>query len=445
MPVFNFTGDLQFFTVPGNVCAVRIRAQGAQGGNYNGEFGFISGGLGASIHGDFSVAPDETLSILVGGAGIDNDTSGAGGGGGSFVWRGTGFGALNESSLLIAAGGGGGAGSDSILGQGEPGRISQNGGNGKSGAGVAPGLGGTGGTVLTGGVGGFFGLDGGNGGDGFGAGGGGGGGSFDDGGGAGGAGISGNGGNGGNALFGIGSGFGGMAITLGGSGGSGGIGDPVGLNDGSAGGFGGGGGGGGDIGSNDDGGGGGGGGFTGGGGGGAGGGTATGRSGGGGGGSSFNRGRNQINLSGVRAGNGIVEIILLNDPCLECIRVPKIFDWTLSQTQDQREITPPAECEQAIANAIAAGHLVTVTCTAPSIDLTNSLSVSHFPNLYPANKICCLEIGREDVTLVDGTQAQLVAMVSSIPLHFVVSSNGNVVCEFDTHVKIFQKEVLCAP
>lgn len=369
MPVFEFTGDLQFFTVPLDVCAVRIRAEGAQGGSFIGN-PLTPGGLGATIQGDFPVTPEETLTILVGGMGVDNNASAAGGGGGSFVWRGNGFGALNESTLLIAAGGGGGADNSTVFGQGGPGLTSQNGGMGNPGEFQFSGLGGAGGTATTGGAGGAAGFgnesDGGFGGNGFGAGGGGG--------------------------------------------------------------FGGGGGGGG--------------GFAG---------------GGGGGGGSFNRGVNQVNLSGVRVGNGIVEITLLFDPpcpspaptfeieSTECIRVSKIYDWTLSQSQDQREILPPAECVQPISDAIAVGQLLTVTCILPPIDVTKSISVSNLPALCPADEICCLEIGREDVTLVDGIQAQLVAMVSSIPLHFVVSANNTIICEFDTHVKIFQKDVLCAP
>ncbi|MED3576119.1 HYR domain-containing protein [Cytobacillus praedii] len=311
MATFNFTGILQTFIVPANVCSVTIRAEGAQGGNFTGT-PFVSGGLGASIQGDFSVTPGETLSILVGGAGVNNDTSGAGGGGGSFVWRGNGFGALNSTNLLVAAGGGGGAANGTAGGNAE---IIQTAGNGDSGLGTAPGGGGAGGNSINGGSGGAAagagssnGTDGENG---FGAGGGGGGGSgtgdtVGDGGGGAGAGVSGTGGLGGiGNLVNVGGfgGIGGTAIILGGIGGIGGAGSG---GTGSSGGFGGGGGGGGDGDGGDDGGGGGGGGFAGGGGGGGGGTNAQG--GGGGGGSSFNSGINQNNTQSIRTGNGVVEI-----------------------------------------------------------------------------------------------------------------------------------------
>lgn len=436
MAIFNFTGELQTFTIPENVCAVRIRAEGARGGNYIDETPIL-GGLGASIQGDFLVIPGETLSILVGGAGIDNTLSGAGGGGGSFVWKGIGFGPfgafLNSSTLLIAAGGGGGAGDSATVGQGGPGLNTENGGNGSDGVGISNGEGGSGGTAemggpfRTAGSGGTPGLDGSNAVD-KGSGGGGGGGTLQAGGGGGGAGISGNGGNGGSSQIGVAfGGNGGTAIILGGKGGDGGIGD----GNGTSGGFGGGGGSGG---SNVEAGGGG------------------GFAGGGGGGGSFNSGTNQINIPGVREGNGIVEITLLTDPpCpddienTECIRVTKVYDWTLSQTQDQRNIAPPLDCVQPITDAIASGQLVTVTCTASTPHLTIPIVPTPAPSFCPPDELCCLEIGREDVTLVDGTQAHLVAIVSSIPLHFVVSANGTVICEFDSHVKVFQKDVLCAP
>ena len=145
----------------------------------------------------------------------------------------------------------------------------------------------------------------------------------------------------------------------------------------------------------------------------------------------------------IRGGQVDPSFLAQLDP--ECIRVQKVYDWTVANTQDQRDIAPPIECVQPIAYAIASGQLVTVTCTAPTPDLTIPIVPTPAPLFCPTEELCCLEIGREDVTLVDGTQAQLVAIVSSIPLHLVVSANGTVICEFDTHVKIFQKDVLCAP
>ncbi|MES9739726.1 HYR domain-containing protein [Peribacillus frigoritolerans] len=319
MATFNFTGVLQTFLVPANVCSVTIRAEGASGGNYSAAI-FVPGGLGASIQGDFLVTPGETLSVLVGEAGATNNTSGAGGGGGSFVWRGNGFAALNSSTLLVAAGGGGGASSSPITGIGGAGQITENGGSGSAGSDADGGGGGAGGTATMGGAGGpggGIGGAGGPGGSGFGAGGGGGGGSDLDGGGGGGSGISGNGGIGGISAGTATGGQGGLAIISGGTGGAGGSGTG---GPGTPGGFGGGGGAGGDGDVNDDGGGGGGAGFAGGGGGGAGGTSGVSLGGGGGGGGSFNSGENQINLSGVNPGNGVVEITLIPNqpPTIQC-------------------------------------------------------------------------------------------------------------------------------
>ncbi|WLR46547.1 HYR domain-containing protein [Halobacillus litoralis] len=314
---FNFVGpQLQIFEVPDNVCRVTIQAIGARGGNT----GPNEGGAGASLKGDFTVTPGEILSVLVGEAGMDTNASGAGGGGGSFVWRGSGYGALNNSSLLLAAGGGGGAGvrtpgkSGSIIADGLPGF---NGGDDDGGEA------GEGGTSLNGGPGGAGGGigsgDGMMGGPGFGGGGGGAGGSNVDGGGGGGAGVSGFGGEGGDGgffAFGRG-GEGGQSIVNGGAGGPGGSGDD---GAGGNGGFGGGAGGGGDGNSLDDGGGGGAGGFAGGGGGG-------GNGGGGGGAGSYNAGDNPENVIGVGTGNGLVVITFSAEPptiqCPDNITVEK--------------------------------------------------------------------------------------------------------------------------
>ncbi|SFS72276.1 HYR domain-containing protein [Marininema halotolerans] len=290
MPTFTYTGALQTLTIPGGVCTVTIQAQGAAGGS-NPALTGAEGGLGASIQGLFTVTPGDVLSIVVGGQGGDaigadiSFQAGGGGGGGSFVWFGSSFGEVNPSTLLVAAGGGGGGGglntSSEVGGDGMTTSSGQDGGNaaGGFGAGGMDGNSGSGGNFEMG---------------------------LATGGGAGGGGSPYfNGGDGaGNA-----GGIGGVSIVAGGAGGAGGTGG--GEFTGGAGGFGGGGGG-------SDRNGGGGGGFSGGGGG-----TGTsnamggGSAGGGGGGGSFNGGSNPVNMAGVRAGNGIVEVTY-EAPTLTC-------------------------------------------------------------------------------------------------------------------------------
>ena len=117
-----------------------ILAFGAQGGP--GEEG--GGGVGAKVGGDFNLTAGEILSIIVGGKGGAASgapgtpgTPGGGGGGGTFVLTSTG------TALLIAAGGGGAS-----EGGGGPGLISSNGsdaGGNPFGVGGADGNGGGGG------------------------------------------------------------------------------------------------------------------------------------------------------------------------------------------------------------------------------------------------------------------------------------------------------------
>ncbi len=93
------TGTIQTWTVPNGICTVRIQAWGAQGGGTN-------GGLGATVTGEFSVTPGETIRVLVGQrGGVTSQGANlcAGGGGGSFVYRN----ANDALPMLVAAGGGG--------------------------------------------------------------------------------------------------------------------------------------------------------------------------------------------------------------------------------------------------------------------------------------------------------------------------------------------------
>jgi len=282
---FIYTGDFQTWTVPATG-VYRITAFGAEGGSSAG----AAGGFGAEIGGDFSLTSGQVLDIAVGGPGVgfgDGGSFGGGGGGGSFV-------TLSGNALVIAGGGGGG-------------------GYGYSG-------GGGGGFGLAGGSG----LVDGSGGSGFGGSGGLGGGSGGHYGGGGGGGFRGNGDGGGQ--FGRGH-YGGKGFTAGLAGGDGNWGDGFG-------GFGGGGGGYsfGSIGifrTN----GGGGGGYSGGGGGGG------SSGGGGGGGGSFNGGLNPIGVEGFRAGDGLVQILVVpklsitnSAPGFATVSwAPESTDWTLQE------------------------------------------------------------------------------------------------------------------
>ena len=96
---FNYTGNLQTFTVPNGITSINIEARGASGGNVSTTCS-ATGGLGARMKGDFSVTPGQELSVMVGQMGITNGED-AGGGGGSFVV------ATGNVPLLVAGGGGG--------------------------------------------------------------------------------------------------------------------------------------------------------------------------------------------------------------------------------------------------------------------------------------------------------------------------------------------------
>ena len=235
MATFNYTGSIQYFTVPaGGAGEYQIDAFGAQGGH---EFA-DSDNLGAAVSGEIFLAAGAKLEIVVGGEGGSaglgsHGLGGAGGGGGSFVIE-TFNGSEAVNILEAVAGGGGGAdmaggpGSGSSGDGGGPGLAAPTGGHGSGGlgGGAAGGIDGAGGGAgaggggggYTGGAGGNFETNPGNGlvGDSFAGGAGGAAGPF--GGNSGGAGGFGGGGGGGSVGGGGGGGYGGE--SQGGGGGS---------------------------------------------------------------------------------------------------------------------------------------------------------------------------------------------------------------------------------
>lgn len=108
--MFNYTGSLQYFTVPSNISQIYVEAYGASGGAWLGQ----TGGLGAQVSGFLPVQPGQQLKLLVGGAGGNGQKIAyrtAGGGGGTFVTT------INDQPLFIAGGGGGVVESPTSLGR----------------------------------------------------------------------------------------------------------------------------------------------------------------------------------------------------------------------------------------------------------------------------------------------------------------------------------------
>ncbi len=163
---FNYTGNIQTWTVPNGVCWIKIKAWGAGGGGgasiADGSIGGRGGG-GGYVEKFLKVTPGDVLTIYVGGGGTGGKTSAGGGGGaggwgygnggnggnaGSTGWSGAGGGGGGASAILhngnlvlIAAGGGGGGGNGpcppSPAAGGNGGSSNQNGGNGNATGGVS--------------------------------------------------------------------------------------------------------------------------------------------------------------------------------------------------------------------------------------------------------------------------------------------------------------------
>lgn len=97
------TQGIQRWTVPSSGW-YNITAAGAKGGDYSSYIG----GSGRVISGKVYLFGNETINIVVGQMGSSSYGSGAGGGGASFVYRGSDT-STSESNLLFAAAGGSGA------------------------------------------------------------------------------------------------------------------------------------------------------------------------------------------------------------------------------------------------------------------------------------------------------------------------------------------------
>lgn len=116
--VFDYTGDVQTFTVPSGVARVTITACGAQGSRGEGG-GSGAGGAGGRTQGNVPVAGGNVLGVYVGGSsgynggglGSTSATDGGNGGGASDV-------RIGVNKIIVAGGGGGGGGADNNRGGG---------------------------------------------------------------------------------------------------------------------------------------------------------------------------------------------------------------------------------------------------------------------------------------------------------------------------------------
>jgi hypothetical protein len=173
--VLGSTGANQPFVVPAGVTSIQVKLWGASGGESG---SYVSGGGGFVWNPALTVTAGETLTVIVGGPGVDVVGVNAGGFGGGgeggsnplYTWGGSGGGRsaiLRGTTELITAGGGGGTGYGGQSGNGVGGcgavvngkQNTPNGGNAGAGNGGA----GQGGTTTAGGAGGTGSPAGGNG------------------------------------------------------------------------------------------------------------------------------------------------------------------------------------------------------------------------------------------------------------------------------------------
>lgn len=120
--IFSFAGADQTYEVPSGVTQIRVKLWGAGGSS-----SYPGGGGGAYVTDVIPVVAGQSLTVIVGGGGIDGTASGA--------WAGGGLSAIKKGTTILAVAGAGGSG-DNVTGVGG----CTTGGNG---TGPYPGLGGS--------------------------------------------------------------------------------------------------------------------------------------------------------------------------------------------------------------------------------------------------------------------------------------------------------------
>jgi hypothetical protein len=135
---FSFTGAAQNYTVPPNVCSIKIVAAGAQGGSGSLASEVLGddlpGGLGGVAVTEINVNPGEVVQVNVGGQGGNGAWTQSADEGGKGGWNGGAPGGAGGSAGGGGAGGGGGASDVRQGGTGLDARVIVGGGGGGSGA-----------------------------------------------------------------------------------------------------------------------------------------------------------------------------------------------------------------------------------------------------------------------------------------------------------------------
>lgn len=116
---------------------------------------------------------------------------------------------------------------------------------------------------------------------------------------------------------------------------------------------------------------------------------------------------------------------------------------TVFQASGFKDIKPPQECSEAI---VAFRNLhpnvpIEVICSTPVPDAT----VTMMSQPCRANVLCCIEVSRKNIFLPDGTVGLEIVFVANIPLHIIVIGNSQVICEFNSFIKIFETDVFSQP
>ncbi|TYR76066.1 hypothetical protein FZC79_07895 [Rossellomorea vietnamensis] len=132
-----------------------------------------------------------------------------------------------------------------------------------------------------------------------------------------------------------------------------------------------------------------------------------------------------------------------NNVQLECIRVPKVYDWVFDALSPDTNVTVPPECAVAIAAAVAEGRTpLTVECEAPTVG--GFFPLDHTPD--PTGNVSCVvsaNIVRND-DLAEGLGI-IKVIITVRPLITVMDDTGATICSFRPTISTSRQLVVCIP
>jgi hypothetical protein len=131
-----------------------------------------------------------------------------------------------------------------------------------------------------------------------------------------------------------------------------------------------------------------------------------------------------------------------NNVSLECIRVPKVYDWVFDAISTDDSVNVPADCATAIAAAVADGRTpLNVTCEVPPVGGFFPLD----PTPDPSGNVSCVVSAIIDRDGLPEGLGVVKVILTVRPLITVFDSTGAIICQFRPTFSTSRRLVACVP